>query len=62
MQVGSLKGRRIQGKTDGVRRKKEVSGQFLHSRIPPVENGFFRLDFFPTAFFWFFLSSAESIL
>ena len=27
-------------------------GHFLHSRIPPVENGPFRLDFFFTGFFW----------
>ena len=38
-------------------------GHFLYSRIPPVENGPFRLDFFSTGFFWsFFLSSVESIL
>ena len=41
---------------------------FLHSRIPPVENGRFRfrLDFFSIGFFWSFLSSVswsvESIL
>ena len=27
-------------------------GHFIHSRIPPVENGPFRLDFFSTGFFW----------
>ena len=37
-------------------------GHFLCSRIPPVENGPFRLDFFSTGFFWSFLSSVESIL
>ena len=38
-------------------------GHFLHSRIPPVENGPFRLDFFSTGFFWsLFLSSDDSIL
>ena len=40
-----------------------VYGHFLCSRIPPVENGPFRLDFFSTGFFWsFFLSSVELIL
>ena len=36
---------------------------FNTSRIPQVENGPFRLDYFSTGFFWsFFLSSVESIL
>ena len=36
-------------------------GHFLHSRIPPVENGPSRLDIFPTGFFLsFFLSSVVS--
>ena len=40
-----------------------VLGHFLHSRIPPVENGPFRLDYFSTGFFWsFFLSPVDSIL
>ena len=45
-----------------------ASGHFLYSRIPPVENGPFRPDFFSigfvsTGFFWsFFLSTVESIL
>ena len=34
-------------------------GHFLYSRIPPVENGRFRLD--STGFFWSFLLSVESI-
>ena len=39
-----------------------VFGHFLHRRIPPVENGPFRLDFFfPTRFFLSFLSSVESM-
>ena len=38
-------------------------GHFLCSRIPPVENGPFGLDFFSTGLFWsFFLSSVELIL
>ena len=33
---------------------------FLYSRIPPVENGPVRLDFFSTGFFWsFFLFSVQ---
>ena len=32
-------------------------GHFLYSRIPPDENGPFRLDFFSTGIFWFFFLS-----
>ena len=40
-----------------------LSGHFSRSRIPPAENGCFRLDFFSTGFFWsFFLSSVELLL
>ena len=52
----------------GTKRKKGLSargssGHFLYSRIPPGENGPFRLEFFSTGIFWsFFLSSVESIL
>ena len=41
---------------------KSQLGHFLCSRIPPVENGPFRLDVFSTGLLWsFFLSSVEPI-
>ena len=43
--------------------QKFTLGHFLHSWIPPLEHGPFRLDFFLTGFFWsFFLLLVESIL
>ena len=47
---------------EGVGNDHEITISF-NSRIPPVENGPFRPDFFAIGFFWSFsLSSAESIL
>ena len=47
---------------DSPRNQRLSLGHFLYSRIPPVENGPFRLNIFSTGFFWsFFSSSVESI-
>ena len=44
-------------------RNRGLTGHFLYSRIPPVENGPFRLDFFRLHWsFFLIISSVESIL